>query len=56
MDKISRRQFINNSIKGTILLVPAGSGLLLLGSSGQKEYDVDLNWKDITGFFNRLKK
>ena len=40
MDKISRRQFIKNSIKGTALLVPMGSGLLLQGSSKQKEYDL----------------
>lgn len=40
MDKISRRQFIKNSIKGTALLVPAGSGLLLQGASKQKEYDL----------------
>lgn len=40
MDKISRRQFIKNSIKGTALLVPAGSGLLLQGTSKQKEYDL----------------
>jgi len=40
MDKISRRQFIKNSIKGTALLVPTGPGLLLQGTSKQKEYDL----------------
>jgi N-acyl-D-amino-acid deacylase len=40
MNKISRRQFIKNSIKGTALLVPAGPGLLLQGTSKQKEYDL----------------
>jgi N-acyl-D-amino-acid deacylase len=40
MNKISRRKFIKNSIKGTALLVPAGPGLLLQGTSKQKEYDL----------------
>jgi len=40
MDKISRRQFIKNSIKGTALLIPVGPGLLLQGTSKQKEYDL----------------
>lgn len=40
MNKISRRQFIKNSIKGSALLVPAGSSLLLQGCSKQKEYDL----------------
>jgi N-acyl-D-amino-acid deacylase len=40
MNKISRRQFIKNSIKGSALLVPAGSSFLLQGCSKQKEYDL----------------
>ena len=40
MNKISRRKFIKNSIKGTALLVPTAPGLLLQGTSKQKEYDL----------------
>ncbi len=38
--KISRREFIKNSAKGTALLVPGGCNLLLQGCSKQKEYDL----------------
>jgi len=40
MNKISRRKFIKNSIKGTALLVPTAPGLLLQGTSKQKDYDL----------------
>jgi N-acyl-D-amino-acid deacylase len=40
MDKISRRQFIKHSVKGTALLIPAASNILLQGCSKKKEYDL----------------
>ena len=38
--KISRREFIKHSARGTVLLVPGGCHLLLQGCSKQKEYDL----------------
>lgn len=40
MKKISRRKFIKTSVKGTPLVVPGISNILLQGSSKQKEYDI----------------
>lgn len=38
--KITRRQFLNNTLKGAVMIGAGGSYLLLKGCSGTKEYDL----------------
>lgn len=38
--KLSRRQFLNNTLKGTVIIGAGGSYLLMKGCSGSKEYDL----------------